>query len=100
MTMAEVVEFVAGYAAASAAPVRTHTTVTSVRQSDDGYHIATDSGDLYCRCLVLASGACNVPNVPTLRSAVPASIVCFTPMEYRRPDQLPDGGVLVVGASE
>ena len=99
MTMAEVVEFVAGYAAASAAPVRTHTTVTSVRQSDDGYHIATDSGDLYCRCLVLASGACNVPNVPTLRTAVPGSIECFTPMNYRRPDQLPDGGVLVVGAS-
>ena len=54
---------------------------------------------LYCRCLVLASGACNVPNVPTLRTGVPASIECFTPMEYRRPDQLPDGGVLVVGAS-
>ena len=99
MTMVEVVEFVAGYAAASAAPVRTHSTVTSVRQCDDGYHIATDSGDLYCRCLVLASGACNVPNVPTLRTGVPASIECFTPMEYRRPDQLPDGGVLVVGAS-
>ena len=99
MTMAEVVEFVGGYAAASAAPVRTHTTVTSVRQNDDGYHIATDSGDLYCRCLVLASGACNIPNVPPLRAAVPASIECFTPMEYRRPDQLPEGGVMVVGAS-
>ena len=99
MTAAEVVEFVSGYAKASAAPLRTQTTVTSVRPTDDGYLVATDTGDLRCRCLVLASGACNVPNVPALREAVPASIECLTPMDYRRPDQLPDGGVLVVGAS-
>ena len=99
MTAAEVVEFVSDYAEASAAPLRTQTTVTSVRRTDDGYLVATDTGDLRCRCLVLASGACNVPNVPALREAVPASIECLTPMDYRRPDQLPDGGVLVVGAS-
>ena len=99
MTMAEVVEFVSGYAAASAAPVRTQTTVTSVRRTDAGYHVATDNGDLDCRCLVLASGACNIPIVPALRPAVPASVQCLTPMDYRCPDQLPEGGVLVVGAS-
>jgi putative flavoprotein involved in K+ transport len=49
--------------------------------------------------VVLASGACNLPNVPVLRQAVPASIECLTPLDYRNPDQLPDGGVLVVGAS-
>ena len=49
--------------------------------------------------MVLASGACNLPNVPALRQAVPASIECFTPLDYRNPDQLPEGGVLVVGAS-
>ena len=99
MTMPEVVEFVSAYAAASAAPVRTQTTVTAVQQIDDGYHVATDKGDLRCRCLVLASGACNLPSVPALRQAVPASIDCFTPLDYRCPDQLPEGGVLVVGAS-
>ena len=30
---------------------------------------------------------------------MPASIECFTPLDYRNPDQLPEGGVLVVGAS-
>ena len=99
MTSAQVAEFVSGFAEATAAPVRTHTTVTSVRPTDDGYHVATDTGDLRCRCLVLASGACNLPNVPALRQAVPASIECLTPMDYRAPDQLREGGVLVVGAS-
>ena len=99
MTAAEVVEFVSGYASDSAAPVRTQTTVTSVRRTDDGYRVAADSGDLRCRCLVLASGACNLPIVPPLRQGVPESIECVTPLGYRSPDQLPDGGVLVVGAS-
>ena len=99
MTIPEVIGFIDQYAAATTAPVRTHTTVTSVRPTDDGYHVATDTGDLACRTLVLASGACNLPVVPALRESVPESIECFTPMDYRSPDQLPAGGVLVVGAS-
>jgi putative flavoprotein involved in K+ transport len=99
MTMAEVVAFISDFAAVAAAPVRTHTTVSSVRQADDGYHVATDRGDIRARCVVLASGACNLPNVPPVRQAVPSSIVCVTPTEYRSPDQLPEGGVLIVGAS-
>ena len=99
MTMREVVAFIAGYAAAANAPVRTHTAVTSVRPADHGYHVATSAGDLRCRSVVLASGACNVSSVPALREAVPASIACVTPLDYRTPSQLPDGGVLVVGAS-
>ena len=99
MTVADVVAFVSAYAEASAVPVRTHTTVTSVRLSDDGYHVATSTGDLRCRCLVLASGACNRASVPAVAGALPPSIASVTPMDYRRPEQLPEGGVLVVGAS-
>jgi putative flavoprotein involved in K+ transport len=99
MTMAEVIAFVSRFAVVANAPVRTHTTVTSVRQTDEGYHVATDNGDLRCRSVVLASGACNLPNVPSLRQAVPGSIECVTPLDYRNPDQLPEGGVLIVGAS-
>jgi putative flavoprotein involved in K+ transport len=48
---------------------------------------------------VIASGACNIPNVPALAQQVPPRIATLTPNEYRNPDQLADGGVLVVGAS-
>ena len=99
MTSGEVVDFISRFAVVSGAPVRTHTTVTSVRRTDAGYHVATTTGDVRCRALVLASGACNLPSVPSLRQAVPSSIQCFTPFDYRNPAQLPDGGVLVVGAS-
>lgn len=99
MTMAEVARFVTDFADRTAAPVRTQTAVTSVQPAGDGYHVTTTSGEILCRCLVLATGACNLPNVPAIREGVPSTIACFTPMDYRRPDQLPEGGVLVVGAS-
>ena len=99
MTMPEVVDFISRYATTTGAPVRAHTTVTSVCQIDDGYHVTSSSGDLHCRTLVIASGACNLPNVPALREAIPRSITSITPFEYRSPPDLPDGGVLVVGAS-
>jgi putative flavoprotein involved in K+ transport len=48
---------------------------------------------------MVASGACNLPSVPALSRAVPKSIQCFTPFSYRNPGDLPEGGVLMVGAS-
>ena len=99
MTMPEVIDFVSRYAVVSAAPVRTGTEVTSVRQVDDGYHVTTTTGEWRCRVVVIASGACNAGAVPALREALPPSIDSVTALEYRNPSQLPDGGVLVVGAS-
>jgi putative flavoprotein involved in K+ transport len=48
---------------------------------------------------VVATGAFNLPKVPLFAEAVPSSVTTLTPMEYRNPAQLRDGGVLVVGAS-
>jgi putative flavoprotein involved in K+ transport len=99
MTMPEVVKLISGFAAAISAPVRTHTTVSSVRRLDGGYRVASDAGEIRCRSVVLASGAANIPRVPGLRQAVPRQIACVTAFDYRNPDTLPPGGVLVVGAS-
>ncbi|MDH3580100.1 MAG: NAD(P)-binding domain-containing protein [Hyphomicrobiales bacterium] len=98
-TMPEVIEFIDTYARVITAPVETNTTVTSVRPADPGYVVATDQGDWKCRCVVLATGACNIPSVPAVAEELPARIKTFTPMTYRNPDQLDEGGVLVVGAS-
>lgn len=99
MTMPEVVRFIEGFAAAAAAPVRTHTTVTRISRGDDGYRVHTDQGEYTARSLVIASGACNLPSVPSLAAALPPDVASFTPFDYRNPGSLPEGGVLVVGAS-
>jgi putative flavoprotein involved in K+ transport len=98
-TMPEVISFIEDYAKAISAPVRTHTTVTSVCRGDSGYVVRTDRGDWQCQAVVLASGACNIARVPAFANLVPSSIVCLTAQQYRNPDQLPEGGVLVAGAS-
>ena len=99
MTVPEVTEFIERFAKVSRAPVRTGTNVTSVRRTDDGYRVTTDRGELSCQTVVIASGACNQPSVPRLKDGVPASVEQLTPFDYRDPAKLPDGGVLVVGAS-
>jgi putative flavoprotein involved in K+ transport len=98
-SVAEVIEFIANYAKAISAPVITHTTVTSVRRTETGYLVRTDQGDWVCRAVVVASGACNVANVPSFANKVPRSIMQLTAQDYRNPEQLAGGGVLVIGAS-
>ena len=99
MTMPEVAGFLRNYAQRISAPVHDRTTVTSVRPAEHGYVVATDRGDWHCDKLVLANGACNVAIVPAVSEALPAGFHSITPMQYRRPDALPEGGVMVVGAS-
>jgi putative flavoprotein involved in K+ transport len=99
MTAGEVADFIAGYAALTQAPIRTNTSVTSVTRDDEGYRLVTSTGELRARSVVIASGACNRPSVPAVRAALPPNIPQFTTFDYRRPTDLPEGGVLVVGPS-
>ncbi len=87
-TMPETIDFIERYADVISAPVRTHTSVTSVRTVDGGYSVATTQGDWLCRTVVIASGACNIPAVPAIAEGVPSSIKTLTPIDYRNPDQL------------
>jgi putative flavoprotein involved in K+ transport len=99
MTAGEVTEFIERFAKASYAPVRTGTEVTSLRRADDGYRVTTSQAEIQTRTVVIASGACNLPSIPSFSDGVPTSVEQVTPFEYRDPAKLPDGGVLVVGAS-
>ena len=99
MSVGDVTNLIAGYARAIAAPVQCGTTVTSVTSLGDGYEITTNHGVVRCAALVVATGACNVAVVPGLAAGLPDDVASVTPQTYRRPDDLDDGGVLVVGAS-
>jgi Predicted flavoprotein involved in K+ transport len=99
MTMPEVVDFVTGYAGEVSAPVRTGTTVTSVRAAESGFAVETDQGSWSCRSVVIASGGCNIADIPAVAAGAPSSVAAVTPLSYRSPDQVGGGRVLVVGAS-
>ena len=99
MSARQVAAMLEDYAEATAAPVLAGTTVTSVRAAGDGFVVATDQGTWRASTVVVACGAAAVPAVPPLARLVPAGITSVTPAGYRNPDELPPGGVLVVGAS-
>ena len=99
MAMPEVIEFIEGYARFSGAPVKTQTTVRSVKQIGDRYRVMTDKGTWETKAVVLASGACNMASVPKVAESVPSQVTQLTPQNYRNPAQVEPGGVLVVGAS-
>src|SRR5205823_4049463 len=99
MSMPELIGFIRDYAEKVSAPVRTNTTVTSVQPAPSGYDVVTDDGIWRCDTVVLASGACNLPVLPKVADAVPGRISSLTAMDYRSADDLPEGGVLVVGGS-
>jgi putative flavoprotein involved in K+ transport len=99
MSAGEVADFVSDYARRLSAPVLTHTPVTRVAIDDGGYRVSTPRADWCARAVVLASGAFNQPVVPRIAEAVPRSVAQWSAHDYRNPQQLAEGGVLVVGAS-
>lgn len=98
-TMPETIAFIERYAEVISAPVHTNSRVNSLKKNDDGYLVATNQGQWQCRTIFVASGSCNVAQVPQCASAVPQCIDSLTAMEYRNPEQIRDGGVMIVGAS-
>ena len=99
LAAADVVELIADYAKESAAPVRATPSSPRCGQTERGYVVQTDQDCWQARSVVLAAGASIVAKVPALQSGVPSGITTLNPAVYRKPGELPDGGVLVVGAS-
>jgi putative flavoprotein involved in K+ transport len=99
MSMPQVISRLTGYANRCAMPIRTQTEVVAVRPQPGGYRIETTQGPFSCRHVVLASGACVRASVPPMAPAIPSEVFSCTALDYKRPSDLPDGGVLVVGGS-
>ena len=94
----EVLRWVERYAAGIGAPVREHTPVMSLAQRSGGWLVVTEHGVIRCRAVVLATGPFQRPRVPTVSADVPEAVHQVHAADYRRPDLLPDGAVLVVGS--
>jgi len=97
-TKDQVADYFEAYAAKYDAPVRTGVEVTSARRHTGraGFRVETSHGSIDARYLVAATGAFQSPAVPPIiaEQAVPQ----IHSRDYRRPEQLPAGNVLVVGA--
>ncbi len=99
MTSSEFVARLENYAQSFAAPVLQQTEVHRVSSSGNRFLMETDAGVFTSDAVVVATGAASRAIVPAVSHHVPDGIFQITPDRYRRPSDLPRGGVLVVGAS-
>jgi putative flavoprotein involved in K+ transport len=94
------VEFFRNYAARIAAPVQLETEVTRVARDRDRLTVETNQGTWSARHVVLANGAFQEPRVPAAARKIPQHVLQLHSHDYRNPQQLPAGAVLVVGTGQ
>ena len=99
MTAGEVVTYLADYASSSAAPVVEDSAVVRLERGRDAFAVTTTDQSWRAAHVVIASGWSDLPAVPALATALDPGITQVVPSRYRNPRGLPDGGVLIVGAS-
>jgi len=100
MTKDALVDYLEGYARSFSAPVEEETAVVRVEPgAAGGFVVRTERGDWSSRRIVVATGHSDVPAVPRFAESLPESICQVVPTRYKEPGDLPEGGVLVVGAS-
>ncbi len=102
MTRDEIAGRTAAYAGAIEAPVVTGTTVERLSAGGDTrsrFRVDTARGPILADDVVVATGAFHSPRIPATARFGPR-ITQLHAHEYRNPDALPDGGVLVVGTGQ
>ena len=95
----ELVSYLEDYAGSFAAPVHEHTTVELVEATGNGLRAVTDNRTWLASNVIVATGTENQPYVPPFASGIDPGVCQLTAGRYQGPHQVPDGGVLVVGAS-
>jgi putative flavoprotein involved in K+ transport len=98
MTAAELARHLTAYAASFDAPIEHDNEVCSLTRDGD-FVVRTTSTTWRARNVVVATGWSDRAHVPALGATLSGDVVQLTPDTYRAPDQLPPGGVLVVGAA-
>ncbi|WP_227356032.1 flavin-containing monooxygenase [Haladaptatus salinisoli] len=97
-TKDELADYLEAYADRFNLPVQLDTTVESLTRSGDRYVLEADTHRITADHVVVATGPYHHPNVPEFAPQLASSITQLHSSEYRNPDQLPKGDVLVVGA--
>lgn len=90
-------DYLESYAAHEGLPIRTGVTATRVRAGSDGYVVETSAGPIAARQVIVATGPFQHPYVPDVAGELDPAIRQIHSADYRRPEQLADGPVLVVG---
>ncbi|ANE54837.1 MSMEG_0569 family flavin-dependent oxidoreductase [Methylomonas sp. DH-1] len=97
----EIVEYVEAFAKKVNPPIMEGVSVNRVWRGKNGVlHVVTSNGEFTADHVVVATGGYDIPIVPDYAHSLPKHITQLHSVDYRNPDQLPDGEVLVVGSGQ
>jgi putative flavoprotein involved in K+ transport len=96
-TKEPVADYLRDYAKAFDLPVHLNARVTSLIRTDGGFEVRTADQTYRARQVVVATGPFQVPFVPPQAAKLDPSVTQVHSADYRNPQALSDGRVLVVG---
>ena len=96
----DIVAYVRQFAGRIDAAVREGVAVERLHRSEDTYLLSTSAGEVRAAQVVVATGVYHRPRRPPLAKRLPPALLQLDALEYRNPDQLPKGSVLVVGSGQ
>ncbi len=97
----EINAYLADFLARTRPPLLEGVTVKQVTpRVQGGYQVTTSQGDFTADQVVVASGGYHQPIIPRLAERLPTHILQVHSEQYRNPQSLPDGAVLVVGSGQ
>jgi len=106
MVRNEIVAYLEAYAGSFDPPLVTGVTVSALlpatAEDPEGarYRLETSAGTLTAGQVVVATGPYHRPTIPRAAERLPADVTQVHSSEYRNPEQLPTGAVLVVGSGQ
>lgn len=97
----EIVTYLEGFARMVDPPIREGVAVTRVGRGKTGrLEVETSDGPLTADHVLVATGGYDVPIIPPYAHGLDPSVAQIHSVDYRNPDQLPPGEVLVVGSGQ
>jgi putative flavoprotein involved in K+ transport len=100
MSLAEVVKYFDDYVKRFKLPVHCEVEVFSVEKLGGEYLVLTSEGTYIADNVVVATGLYQSPKIPKFCAALPGDVLQIHSMDYRNPQSLPEGAVLIVGTGQ
>lgn len=100
MQKEEILSYLTEYVESFNPPVLEGVTVLSLRQGNPGFQLTTSMGEYTADQVVVATGNYHIPKIPRAAERLPDTLLQIHSSDYKNPQSLPDGSILVVGTGQ